>query len=292
MKGGAKTVVEAHRHEGVFIARGKEDALVTKNMVAGESVYGEKRISVEVSPAPPLLLLPCCWSPLHPSFGNFLLETLLLKKSCTFAFAFPREQASTCPLCFCRSIFFFLSSGVSSAQDARESSLLGSCVSASLLLSRLALSRGAQAEEGAKTEYRVWNPFRSKLAAAILGGVDNIWIVSTPAHGLHWPVKTKQCRCYKRPVCSRHDLLPVSEGCSVTTLNAPSARSLPLRCFSLLRVQKPGSHVLYLGAASGTTVSHVSDLVGPVSRSCQLCKLCDCCPLRGSCQFCDNCSVT
>ena len=34
---------------GVFIARGKEDALVTRNMVVGESVYGEKRISVEVS---------------------------------------------------------------------------------------------------------------------------------------------------------------------------------------------------------------------------------------------------
>lgn len=27
----------------------------------------------------------------------------------------------------------------------------------------------------------------------------------------------------------------------------------------------PGSRVLYLGAASGTTVSHVSDVVGPVS---------------------------
>merc|ERR1711879_608570 len=50
--------------------------------------------------------------------------------------------------------------------------------------------------------YRVWNPFRSKLAAAILGGVDAI----------HMP---------------------------------------------------PGSKVLYLGAASGTTVSHVSDVVGP-----------------------------
>jgi hypothetical protein len=33
---------------GVFIARGKEDALVTRNMVQGDSVYGEKRISVEV----------------------------------------------------------------------------------------------------------------------------------------------------------------------------------------------------------------------------------------------------
>jgi rRNA 2'-O-methyltransferase fibrillarin len=58
------------------------------------------------------------------------------------------------------------------------------------------------AEEGKKLEYRVWNPFRSKLAAAVLGGVDNIWI-------------------------------------------------------------KPGAKVLYLGAASGTSVSHVSDIVGP-----------------------------
>ena len=33
---------------GVFIARGKEDTIVTKNMVVGESVYGEKRISTEV----------------------------------------------------------------------------------------------------------------------------------------------------------------------------------------------------------------------------------------------------
>ena len=54
-----------------------------------------------------------------------------------------------------------------------------------------------------KIEYRVWNPFRSKLAAAILGGVDKIHI-------------------------------------------------------------QPGTKVLYLGAASGTTVSHVADIVGPV----------------------------
>ena len=33
---------------GVFIARGKEDALVTKNIVPGETVYGEKRVSVDV----------------------------------------------------------------------------------------------------------------------------------------------------------------------------------------------------------------------------------------------------
>ena len=60
-----------------------------------------------------------------------------------------------------------------------------------------------QVDDGNKVEYRVWNPFRSKLAAAILGGIDKIHM-------------------------------------------------------------KPGSKVLYLGAASGTTVSHVSDIVGPV----------------------------
>jgi hypothetical protein len=57
MKGGAKVVVEKHRHEGIFVARGKEDALVTKNMVVGESVYGEKRISVDVRP-PASVLFP------------------------------------------------------------------------------------------------------------------------------------------------------------------------------------------------------------------------------------------
>ncbi|KAH0571380.1 Fibrillarin-like protein [Spironucleus salmonicida] len=60
-----------------------------------------------------------------------------------------------------------------------------------------------QAEVGTdKIEYREWNPFRSKLGAAIL--------------------------------------------CQVSYM--------PL---------KPGSKVLYLGAANGTTVSHVSDIVGP-----------------------------
>lgn len=62
--------------------------------------------------------------------------------------------------------------------------------------------RIAVEDESGKLEYRVWNPFRSKLAAAILGGVDKI----------HMP---------------------------------------------------PGSKVLYIGAASGTTVSHVADVVGP-----------------------------
>ncbi|KAI2088232.1 Small subunit processome complex component [Ophidiomyces ophidiicola] len=112
-RGGAKVIIEPHRHAGVFVARGgKEDLLVTKNLTPGEAVYGEKRISVE-SPA---------------------------------------------------------------TIDGQDTST--------------------------KIEYRVWNPFRSKLAAGILGGLDEIYI-------------------------------------------------------------RPGAKVLYLGAASGTSVSHVADIVGP-----------------------------
>ncbi|KAI5810250.1 fibrillarin [Peziza echinospora] len=114
-RGGNKVVVEPHRHGGVFVAHGKEDMLVTKNLTPGEAVYGEKRISVE--------------TPLDAS-------------------AITDDKTM------------------------------------------------------AKTEYRVWNPFRSKLAAGILGGLDEIYI-------------------------------------------------------------KPGAKVLYIGAASGTSVSHVADIVGP-----------------------------
>ena len=59
-----------------------------------------------------------------------------------------------------------------------------------------------EGEENEKIEYRVWNPFRSKLGAGVVGGIEDIHI-------------------------------------------------------------GPGSKVLYIGAASGTTVSHVSDIVGP-----------------------------
>ncbi|RHX98555.1 hypothetical protein DYB36_009172, partial [Aphanomyces astaci] len=42
---------------------------------------------------------------------------------------------------------------------------------------RISVDVPAASGEGTeKVEYRVWNPFRSKLAAAILGGVDNIWM--------------------------------------------------------------------------------------------------------------------
>jgi rRNA 2'-O-methyltransferase fibrillarin len=50
MSGGAKVAVEPHRHAGIFVARGKEDALVTLNSTPGHAVYGEKRITVEIPP--------------------------------------------------------------------------------------------------------------------------------------------------------------------------------------------------------------------------------------------------
>lgn len=51
MKGGSKVIVIPHgKHEGVFLAKGKEDALVTLNSTPGIAVYGEKRISVEQPP--------------------------------------------------------------------------------------------------------------------------------------------------------------------------------------------------------------------------------------------------
>lgn len=105
---------EPHRHAGVFVVRGgKEDGIATRNVTPGESVYGEKRISVDES--------------------------------------VQNDDGTTTTT---------------------------------------------------KVEYRMWNPFRSKLCAAIAGGADNIYM-------------------------------------------------------------KPGARVLYLGGASGTSVSHVADLVGP-----------------------------
>lgn len=97
-------IVEPHpKFDGVFIGRGKEDMLLTRNMVPGSAVYGERRVCVSL----------------------------------------PDK----------------------------------------------------------KIEYRVWNCYRSKLAAGIACGLDSIFI-------------------------------------------------------------KPGAAVLYLGAANGTTLSHVSEIVG------------------------------
>lgn len=103
MRGGAKATVQPYIHKGVFLTQGANDAILTKSLVPGEAVYGEKRISVE--------------------------------------------------------------------------------------------------ENNQKIEYRVWNPYRSKIGAYITAGVDLLGF-------------------------------------------------------------GPGSKVLYLGAASGTTCSHVADVIG------------------------------
>jgi len=47
-RGKPQTRIEPHRHSGIFIAKGKEEFMVTRNMVPGESVYGEKRVEIEV----------------------------------------------------------------------------------------------------------------------------------------------------------------------------------------------------------------------------------------------------
>lgn len=41
---------------------------------------------------------------------------------------------------------------------------------------RVAIATTNAEGEEEKVEYRVWNPFRSKLAAGILGGLDNIHV--------------------------------------------------------------------------------------------------------------------
>ena len=154
-------------YSGVFIARGREDALVTLNMVPGETVYGEKKVSVDTV--------------------SFLSHHHCSQH--THARTHTHTSTTHIRVCF----------GTHTFTNATHI----------YILTRLQTHTHTHTHthtqpEGEKTEYRVWNPFRSKLAAAILGGIDKIHI-------------------------------------------------------------KPGSKVLYLGAASGTTVSHVSDIVGPVS---------------------------
>lgn len=53
-KGNEKYVVEPHRHPGIFVARGgKRDFLITKNLVPGADVYGERRITLAVPASVP-----------------------------------------------------------------------------------------------------------------------------------------------------------------------------------------------------------------------------------------------
>lgn len=47
-RGGSKAIIEPHRYDGIFIAKGKEPMLVTKHPAPGESVYGDKRILIDI----------------------------------------------------------------------------------------------------------------------------------------------------------------------------------------------------------------------------------------------------
>jgi rRNA 2'-O-methyltransferase fibrillarin len=41
-------MVIPHKFEGIYTAKGPSDSLVTKSFAPGESVYNEKRITIEV----------------------------------------------------------------------------------------------------------------------------------------------------------------------------------------------------------------------------------------------------
>ena len=72
MKGGSKVVIEPHRHEGVFLSKGRDDFILTKNLVPSESVYNEKRISVQV-----FMILKCCVDLYLLNYGSRYTVTLL-----------------------------------------------------------------------------------------------------------------------------------------------------------------------------------------------------------------------
>ena len=47
-KAAAKVIIETHeRSDAVFVAKGKDDSLVTRSFCPGETVYGEKKIQVD-----------------------------------------------------------------------------------------------------------------------------------------------------------------------------------------------------------------------------------------------------
>ena len=115
-----------------------------------------------------------------------------------------------------------------------------------------------EAGEGEKTEYRVWNPFRSKLAASVLAGVDNV----------HIKPGAKVCLCcFHKITCSvSRCSLPAAHSRMLNACTACLFFRNPLQCVAnwpfVRHLPALRPQVLYLGAASGTSVSHVSDIVG------------------------------
>lgn len=81
---------------------------------------------------------------------------------------------------------------------------------------------GTNAEgEEEKVEYRVWNPFRSKLAAGILGGLDQIHVSTTST-------RTSAARACASVAKSKLDKLDlVEDGRLPWSLNTTDPRSNP-----------------------------------------------------------------
>lgn len=131
----------------MFISKGKEDALVTKNLVPGETIYDEKRVSVQI-----FNLKDWCF---------FMVFSLMDTWKFEYLFIFCLEKVL---------LVLVLNS-----------------------FSCLNLQNG----DGTKVEFT--DHFRSKLAAAILGSVDHIWIVRTI-----YFTSTQRICCFivKRKSCS------------------------------------------------------------------------------------------
>ena len=111
-----------------------------------------------------------------------------------------------------------------------------------------------------KLEYRVWNPFRSKLAAAILG---NNSTQENRTMLLSYPSPVTVIILEDLVVAHFSEIIPIPYFYLVS-YTYPTSSLIFMMTGGIDGIHmKPGSKVLYLGAAAGTTVSHVSDIVGP-----------------------------
>lgn len=138
MKGGAKVAIEAHRHEGIFIARGKEDALVSAAAFAAVR---------------------------QPSVNAVTAAGCL--------------QVVKYSRCVCLAMHVQLRVGSKCSLSDNAIFLVGAQVTKNMVVGESVYGEkriSVEVVEGEKAEYRVWNPFRSKLAASVLAGVDNVHV--------------------------------------------------------------------------------------------------------------------
>lgn len=77
---------------GVYIVKGKEDALASRNMVTGESVYGEKRVSVQTDPAVAASSIEYrVWNPFRSKVSLLKLTKKILVRLLKLLFSWLRE---------------------------------------------------------------------------------------------------------------------------------------------------------------------------------------------------------